>query len=87
MVWPRPSATTPVYNAAASGGSNWAANNILLRDRVARQLGPIVKYAGGAKKGQLAAADIESWFQKDKFKGKPGRPMGGRLQHPRRKTG
>ena len=28
------------YNAAASGASNWAANNYLLRDRVARQLGP-----------------------------------------------
>ncbi len=70
--WPRPSATTPVYNAAASGGSNYAANNILLRDRVARQLGPIVKYAAGAKKGQLVAADVESWFQKDKFDKKPG---------------
>ena len=69
---PRPSATSPAYNAAASGGSNWAANNYLLRDRVARQLGPIVKYAGGAKKGQLVAPDIESWFQKDQFGGKPG---------------
>ena len=67
---PRPSAAS--YNAMASGASNWAASNYLLRDRVARQLGPIVKYASGAKKGQLAAADIESWFQKDRFDGKPG---------------
>jgi K+-transporting ATPase ATPase C chain len=69
---PRPSATSPAYNAAASGGSNWAASNYLLRDRVARQLGPIVKYAGGSKKGQPVAPDIESWFQKDQFGGKPG---------------
>ena len=41
------------YNAAASGASNWAASNYLLRDRVARQLGPIVKYRSGPKKGQL----------------------------------
>ena len=67
---PRPSAAS--YNAAASGASNWAASNYLLRDRVARQLGPIVKYRSGAKKGQQVAPDIESWFQKDQFDGKPG---------------
>lgn len=67
---PRPSAAS--YNGAASGASNWAASNYLLRDRVARQLGPIVKYRGGPKKGQLAGSDIESWFQKDHFQGKPG---------------
>ena len=67
---PRPSAAS--YNAAASGGSNLAGNNYLLRDRVARQLGPIVKYAGGAKAGQLVAPDVESWFQKDQYDGKPG---------------
>jgi K+-transporting ATPase ATPase C chain len=67
---PRPSAAS--YNAAASGASNWAGNNYLLRDRVARQLGPIVKYAGGPKKGQAVAPDIESWFQKDQCGGKPG---------------
>src|SRR5580692_6677954 len=60
---PRPSAVS--YNAAASGASNWGANNYLLRDRVARQLGPIVKYRGGANAGKLVAADIEAWFQKD----------------------
>jgi potassium-transporting ATPase KdpC subunit len=67
---PRPSAAS--YNAAASGASNWAASNYLLRERVARQLGPLVKYASGAKKGQLVAPDIESWFQKDRFGGTPG---------------
>src|SRR5262245_37188728 len=39
--WPRPSAAD--YNGAAGGGSNWGANNPKLRDRVAQQLGPIVK--------------------------------------------
>ncbi len=67
---PRPSAAS--YNAAASGASNSGANNYLLRDRVARQLGPIVKYRSGPKKGQLVAPDVENWFQKDQFDGKPG---------------
>ena len=67
---PRPSAAS--YNAAAGVGSNWAPNNYLLRDRVARQLGPIVKYRSGPKKGQLIAPDIESWFQKDQYQGSPG---------------
>jgi K+-transporting ATPase ATPase C chain len=67
---PRPSAAS--YNGAASGASNWGANNYLLRERVARQLGPIVKYRGGAKKGQPVAPDIEAWFQQDRFGGQPG---------------
>jgi K+-transporting ATPase ATPase C chain len=67
---PRPSA--PSYNGAASGASNWGANNYLLRERVARQLGPMVRYRSGPKKDQLVAPDIESWFQKDQFDGKPG---------------
>jgi potassium-transporting ATPase KdpC subunit len=67
---PRPSAAS--YNGAASGASNWAASNYLLRDRVARQLGPIVKYASGDKKGQPVGPDIESWFQNDQSGGKPG---------------
>jgi K+-transporting ATPase ATPase C chain len=66
---PRPSAAS--YNGAASGASNWGANNYLLRERVARQLGPIVKYRSGPRKGQLVAPDIEMWFQKDQFDGKP----------------
>jgi K+-transporting ATPase ATPase C chain len=60
---PRPSAVS--YNAAASGASNWAASNYLLRDRVARQLGPMVRYYAKSptKPGQPVAADIEAWFQ------------------------
>jgi K+-transporting ATPase ATPase C chain len=54
--WPRPSAAS--YNAAASGASNWAANNPRLRFRVARQLGPIVRYADGRPVGP----DVERWF-------------------------
>jgi potassium-transporting ATPase KdpC subunit len=60
--WPRPSAVS--YNGAASGASNWGANNYLLRDRVARALGPIVKYRAGAQKGQLVGPDVEAWVQK-----------------------
>ena len=56
--WPRPSAAS--YNAAASGASNFAANNPKLRFRVARQLGPIVKYTDG----KLVGPDIEKWFAK-----------------------
>jgi K+-transporting ATPase ATPase C chain len=60
--WPRPSAVS--YNAAASGASNWAANNPKLRFRVARQLGPIVKYADGKPVGP----DVEKWFaEKDRL--------------------
>jgi K+-transporting ATPase ATPase C chain len=57
--WSRPSAVS--YNAAASGASNWAANNPKLRFRVARQLGPIVKYADG----KLVGPDIEKWFAEE----------------------
>jgi K+-transporting ATPase ATPase C chain len=57
--WPRPSAVS--YNAAASGGSNLAASNPLLRDRVARQLGPIVRYTSGKRVGP----DVEKWFRKE----------------------
>ena len=67
---PRPSAAS--YNGAASGASNWGGNNYLLRDRVARALGPIAKYSGGPSKDQLVAPDLEAWFQKDNFGGKPG---------------
>jgi K+-transporting ATPase ATPase C chain len=69
---PRPSAASPAYNAAASGCSNWAASNCQLRDRVARQLGPLVKYAAGPKQGQPVGPDIESWFQQDRFNRQPG---------------
>src|SRR5271163_5333207 len=67
--WPRPSAAS--YDASASASSTLAASNYLLRDRVARTLGPIVKYASGPKKRQLVAPDIEAWFQQDRYQGSP----------------
>jgi K+-transporting ATPase ATPase C chain len=68
---PRPSAAS--YKADASGASNWAASNYQLRDRVAKALGPIVKYGSQSpKKGQRVAPDVESWFQQNQFGGKPG---------------
>ncbi len=67
--WPRPSAAS--YDGSASASSALAASNYLLRDRVARTLGPIVKYQGGSKDGQLVGPDIEAWFQRDQFQGKP----------------
>lgn len=56
---PRPSAVT--YNAAATGASNWGANNPLLRNRAARLLGPVVKYRSGPQKGQRVAPEVEAW--------------------------
>jgi K+-transporting ATPase ATPase C chain len=67
--WPRPSAAS--YDASASTSSALAASNYALRDRVARMLGPIVKYKSGPEAGQLVAPDVEAWFQKDKFQGQP----------------
>src|SRR6266852_1457038 len=64
---PRPSAAS--YDASASASSSLAASNYMLRDRVARGLGPIVKYASGPKKGQLVAPDIKRWFQADRYQG------------------
>ncbi len=58
---PRPSAAS--YNAAASGASNWGASNPKLRDRVARTLGPIARYASGPRKGELVGPDIEQWVR------------------------
>jgi K+-transporting ATPase ATPase C chain len=66
---PRPSAAS--YNAAASASSSLAASNYALRDRVARTLGPIVKFKSGAKAGQLVAPDVESWFGQDRFQSNP----------------
>lgn len=67
---PRPSAAS--YNGAASGASNWGASQYLLRDRIARALGPIVKYAGGTQKGEPVGPDVEKWFQQDQYDGNPG---------------
>jgi K+-transporting ATPase ATPase C chain len=67
---PRPSAAS--YDASASASSALAPSNYLLRDRVARTLGPIVRYQSGPKAGQLVAPDIEVWFQRDRNQGNPG---------------
>ena len=66
---PRPSAAS--YDASASASSSLAPSNYALRDRVARTLGPVVKYRTGPKAGQLVAGDVEQWFQQDTFQGKP----------------
>lgn len=66
---PRPSAAS--YDASASASSSLAPSNYALRDRVAKALGPIVRYASGPKKGQPVSADVESWFQADRYLGKP----------------
>jgi potassium-transporting ATPase KdpC subunit len=66
---PRPSAAS--YDGSASASSTLAASNYMLRNRVAQQLGPIVKYKSGAKTSQLVAPDIEAWFQQDSFGGQP----------------
>jgi K+-transporting ATPase ATPase C chain len=66
---PRPSACS--YDGTASSSSALAASNYGLRSRVANALGPIVKYQGGPKDGQLVAPDIEAWFQKDQYQGSP----------------
>jgi K+-transporting ATPase ATPase C chain len=66
---PRPSAAS--YDGSASASSALAASNYALRDRVARQIGPVAKYRDGAKAGQLVAPDVEAWFQKDQIQGAP----------------
>jgi K+-transporting ATPase ATPase C chain len=59
--WPRPSAAD--YNAAAAVGSNFGANNPKLRDRVAQQLGPIIRYRKGSPSaGRTPQQDVEEWF-------------------------
>ncbi|CAN0621056.1 Potassium-transporting ATPase KdpC subunit [Burkholderia multivorans] len=65
----RPSAVS--YDASASGSSTLSASNYALRDRVARAIGPIARYADGPKAGQPVAPDVESWFQADRAGGKP----------------
>jgi K+-transporting ATPase ATPase C chain len=66
---PRPSAAS--YDASASASSSLASSNYALRDRVARVIGPIATYRGGAKDGKPVAPDVEQWFQKDQFQGSP----------------
>ncbi len=55
---PRPSSTTPAFNASSSSASNFGANNPKLRGRVAQQLGPIVKFSNGDSVGRK----VEKWF-------------------------
>jgi K+-transporting ATPase ATPase C chain len=57
---PRPSAVG--YKADTSGASNWGASNPLLRDRVARTLGPIVRYKGTPPHGKTVQQDVVDWF-------------------------
>ena len=66
---PRPSAAS--YDASASTSSALAPSNYALRDRVARTIGPLATYAGGAKAGQPVAPDVEAWFRQDRFQGEP----------------
>src|SRR6202790_5843970 len=66
---PRPSAAS--YDGSASASSTLAASNYMLRNRVAQQLGPIVKYKSGPKAGQLVAPDVEAWFQQHRDGGQP----------------
>ena len=59
---PRPSAVG--YTADASGASNWSSNNPQLRDRVARQLGPVAVDSLGKPVGP----EVEAWVR---TKGEP----------------
>jgi K+-transporting ATPase ATPase C chain len=56
---PRPSAAG--YNASASSGSNWAASNPRLHDRIARQLATMVSYRKGTH-SRTVQEDVEAWF-------------------------
>ena len=66
---PRPS--TNSYDATAGSSSALAPSNYALRDRVARSIAPVAKYADGPKAGQPVAPDVETWFQKDMLGGQP----------------
>src|SRR6266850_759895 len=61
---PRPSAAS--YNGAASGASNWGANNPSLRKRVESTLGPVLKYRDGKSVGPDIAAWVRSELARDR---------------------
>jgi len=61
---PRPSAVS--YNAAATGGSNWGANNPNLRKRVVGLLGPMLKYRDGRPVGPDIVAWVQESLRKDR---------------------
>lgn len=61
---PRPSAVA--YNAAATGGSNWCANNPNLRKRVVGMLGPLLKYRDGRAVGPDIVAWVHHELQQDR---------------------
>ncbi len=66
---PRPSAAS--YDASASASSSLGPGNYALRDRAARVIGPIARYAAGPQQGQAVGPDVERWFQADRFQGQP----------------
>lgn len=68
--WPRPSASG--YDGTAGSSSALSVSNYALRDRVARQIGPLVTYGAGQKQGQPVGPDLVAWFQADQFQGRPG---------------
>ena len=66
---PRPSACS--YDATASASSALAASNYVLR-RGGSTIGPIANTRAARRPDKLVGPDIETWFQKDQFGGKPG---------------
>ena len=70
----RPSATSPGYNAAASGGSNYAASNPKLRGRVASLLGTISRYSDAYKTAHggdpTPQGDLLAWYKEQPPEGR-----------------
>ena len=58
------------YNASLSGGSNFAASNIKLRDRVARFLGTNARF----KSGEPVGPAIDKWFAESTMPGEKVKP-------------
>jgi K+-transporting ATPase ATPase C chain len=62
---PRPSNAGDGYHAELSGGSNLAASNPKLRERVAADVKKLIRYRSGPKKGRRVAPDVQEWMPKD----------------------